>query len=211
MSSFFTAELLLNKMLFMDYKTLTDFCSTNTAFSIACQDDYFWKMKVERDFGMVTQYKPNNITYRQQYKELMNATDPDKAAGDGRMDLLINFARKDLHPMKGGANLAAENGHLDVLKWLVETFRVYPDIDGALKAAEKGRLDVLQWMAGIEDGYIDEEVVNMAAEYGHLDIVKWIASSKGLYPDEEGIMRAAASGHVELINWVDSMIGFPIF
>ena len=46
---------------------------------------------------------------------------------------------------KWGANFAAENGHLDVLKWLFQR-NILPDVKGANREAMNERLDILEWL-----------------------------------------------------------------
>ena len=132
-------------MLFMDYSTLTAFCSTNSIIHSICQDDYFWKLKIEHDFGMLTQYKPEAISYRQQYKDLMNTKDPNQAAMDDRIDLLMNLGIKNLYPDQYGANYSALYGQLEVLKWLAFTRNLYPNQDGVNYAAKYGHLEVVSF------------------------------------------------------------------
>ena len=45
-----------------------------------------------------------------------------------------------------GANNAARNGHLEVLKWLAK-HNIFPNVYGANCAARNGHLEVLKWLA----------------------------------------------------------------
>lgn len=145
----FPAEVLLNQMLFMNYSDLQAFCSSNPIFNRICSDDYFWKVKIEHDFGMLTQYKPENITHRQQYRDLLQAKYPDPAAADGRLDLLILLLTKNLRPDQNGVNVAAANGHLEVLKYL-NSLGLRPNQNGVNSAAANGHLEVLKWLKSLD-------------------------------------------------------------
>lgn len=99
-----------------------------------------------------------------------------------------------------GIELAAENGHLDVVKWLVSESGQPVDVtvsdDFAIRyAAEYGYLDIIKWLVmesttahkeasqkfGFEFLYrqvdataCDSIAIGWAAENGHLDVVKWL-------------------------------------
>ncbi len=67
----------------------------------------------------------------------------DKAAANGKLALLVNKCHVwGLFPSRYGANKAAKNGHLRVLKWMAALEpakrRVYPSQDGVNNAAKKG-------------------------------------------------------------------------
>lgn len=58
----------LELLLKLDLQSLERVCRLNTFFSTICQNDLFWRDKVEKDFGRtVLRYKPLDETYRQQY------------------------------------------------------------------------------------------------------------------------------------------------
>ena len=82
-------------LLDLDYQALARACQVNKKINKICQDDRFWKEKVRRDFG-VDQYKPEEITYQQQYRELIEAKDYISAIQKGRSDVLIALEKKGI-------------------------------------------------------------------------------------------------------------------
>ena len=124
-------EPIVNILLNLPYKWVLSYCSTSREATQVCQNDYFWKLKVGHEYYPVSMYKPPNISYRQQYRDLINASDPNKAAKEGRLDLLVALDQKGIHPNQWGANYAAENGHLNVLEWMDQQGYPHPDQDGA--------------------------------------------------------------------------------
>lgn len=59
--------------------------------------------------------------------------------------------KRGVHPSQHGADGAAENGHLDVVKWMAALElerRVYPGQRGANLAAENGHLKSAEMVGG---------------------------------------------------------------
>jgi hypothetical protein len=195
-----TSQILLT----LNYKDLINACRTNRDFNKVCQDDYFWRLKVEHDYGMLTQYKPPNITHYQQYIDLMTTDDPNQAAREGRLDLLQWLAGRGVYAHQYIIDDVAENGHLEVLKWLAQTENIYPSQYGANYAAENGHLGVLKWLAETKKLYPDQKGTNYAAVEGRLEVLKWLAQipPKGIYPEKFGANSAAANGHLEVLKWL---------
>lgn len=75
-------------------------------------------------------------------------------------------------------NLAAEQGHLEVVMWL-QSFGLYPlDMPAAcISAAVGGHLAILQYL--LDQGHLWEKaVVDAAAEWKHQHIVDWAIENK---------------------------------
>ena len=73
-------------------------------------------------------------------------------------------------------NPAAENGHMDVVKWLHENRREGCTTDAMKWAAGNGRLDILKWLyerKPRKDGCTGDAMIE-AAKNGHLKIVQWL-------------------------------------
>jgi len=227
-------EIMSQVLLQLDYKELVKSCQTNKDFNKVCQDDYFWKLKVEHDYGMLTRDKPLDITYRQQYVDFMTSKYPLLAVNQGRLDILKLLERKGIYPDRKAANYAAELGHLEILKWLAQILGLYPDETGANYAAADGYLDILKWLAQVKNLYPDENGADYAtlrghlevlkwlaqqniypAEYylddiagnGHLDILKWLAQVKHYYPDQHGANLAVMNGHLDVLQWLAQVKG----
>ena len=109
------------------------------------------------------------------------------------------------------AYLAAYNGHLLLLRWLVrhlsprkEEKEVKEDLGRFAAAAVKGgSMKVLKWAkekgCPIEK---DEDVCSLAARGGHLGILQWLRSQGCKWDWEDMCSEAAASGNLELLVWL---------
>lgn len=115
------------------------------------------------------------------------------------------------------AHIAAEYGHLNILKWLVEQGE---DAGHTNKkgytvlqvAAQNGHLNVIQWL--VEQGSdiqqtddYDRNLVGLAAKSGHLDVIKWL-HQKGCDihhcngSDQNAFLFAAKAGELEVMKWL---------
>jgi len=112
-------------LLKLPVKDIANYCAVNPSVHKICVDDYFWLLKVDHDFH-VYEYKPKDITYQQQFLDLLSITDPNIAAERGRMDILLYLESQGKLPNKIGANLAVANNHIAVVNWL-ETKGISPD------------------------------------------------------------------------------------
>jgi ankyrin repeat protein len=93
--------------------------------------------------------------------------------------------------------LAAETGHLEVLKWLKERCGVDVNVDDdegefpAHLAARNGHLEVLKWLK--EQCGVDINVANdfgsrpthIAARNGYLEVLKWLKEQCEVYMKEQ--------------------------
>ena len=99
---------------------------------------------------------------------------------------------------------AAENGHLEVLKWLRGAGCNW-DSHTCAYAALNGHVEILKWAykngcpLGKNTGYI-------AASGGNLDILKW-AIENGCKWHPNIFVNAAYNGHVEILQWAKDDMG----
>ena len=123
--------------------------------------------------------------------------------------------------------IAAENGHLEVLQYLVENTEYHWDISVSTSAAYEGHLHVLQYIRGYtksshifdnnDDNDLkriqrrknpcmwDETTCAFAAQAGQLHILQWMRS----LPKEERCpwdvrtcITSAYMGHLHILQWV---------
>ena len=141
----------------------------------------------------------------------------------GRSDLewvVSNVDNLKLEEIQIALRCAARNGHLEVLKWLHETFGL-TDVDAraeenyALRlSARNGHLEVLKWMHetfGLTDMDARAEgnyALRVAAENGRLEVLKWMYETFGLTDMDaraEGnyaLRVAAENGRLEVLKWL---------
>src|SRR5690625_2080443 len=90
--SHFTDDIYSDKniLLQLDLYDLLSLCNTNEYLRDLCVNDTFWRDKIMNDFSPVLlEYKPDSITYRDQYIYLHNS-DINNAIEDCRIDGILN-------------------------------------------------------------------------------------------------------------------------
>ena len=109
------------------------------------------------------------------------------------------FPDRDLRQM-----IAAEEGRLDVLKWLFEKGCPIDHTRCASRAAYTAHVHILQWMKdnGMTVEWCDD-LYHMfsAASKGHLDVVKWLRAN-GCPWDEDVCIRAAEHKHWDTLQYL---------
>ncbi|KAJ8525104.1 hypothetical protein ON010_g16012 [Phytophthora cinnamomi] len=97
--------------------------------------------------------------------------------------------------------VAAWNGHLEIVEWLHSELRV-PFSPTVWHAADNGHLDVVKWLH--ENGYKHGRaaVMDSAAMYGRLDVVKWLHEHRAEGCSEQAMDGAALEGHLEVVQWL---------
>jgi hypothetical protein len=103
---------------------------------------------------------------------------------------------------------SAKGGQLDVLDWLAERGLLQWSKSASLLAAQEGHLSVLKW-AFDRNLCIPSDSSRYAAEYSHLDILDWLYSVRnklyggGLesWPITAIIYSAASRGRLEVLEW----------
>jgi ankyrin repeat protein len=104
--------------------------------------------------------------------------------------------------------LASKNGHLDVVKYLVEEHGadVRAQSNNAIKrASENGHLDVVKYL--VEECDVDvhasnDWAVRIASGNGHLDVVKYLVSMRAnIHADDDYAVRwASEKGHLNVVK-----------
>ena len=107
------------------------------------------------------------------------------------------FPDRDLRQM-----IAAEEGRLDVLKWLFEKGCPMDHTRCASRAAYTAHVHILQWMK--DNGMIGEwhgYHMFSAASFGHLEVVKWLRAN-GCPWDEDACDCAAEYKHWDTLQYL---------
>jgi len=173
-------ERVVDILLSLDDASLGRVCQTDTYVNSICQDDWFWRLRVERRFGAeVVQHKPRDETFFQQYQYLLRTSDPNEESWKDRLDALMVLNQRGVRPSVLGVNWAAVDGHLQILDWLW-TRGVRPGVLGANLAARNGRLQVLDWLdqRGVRP---DVHGADWAEAKGQTQVLQWLAQ-RGVYP-----------------------------
>ena len=143
----------------------------------------------------------------------------ERAAEDGQLECL-----KYLHEVagvewegqkKGGslAAAAAKNGHLHILKYLVEKDYDIPRPRACDEAAENGHLECLKYLREVAKAPWDKKTVLGAAENAHLHILKYLAERKYScwlsWGHDRACTLAARAGHLECLKFLREVMKMP--
>ena len=164
---------------------------------------------------------------QERYEFIYNIKDPNQglinAVKIGSLFLVKYYLEQGAKLNKKILRLAAKNGHLDVIKYLVDGVNkgrashvflieqgadIHNDDEETLRlAAEKGRLDVVKYLVeqGADLHARDEEALRLAAENGHLDVVKYLveqgADLHARY-ELDALQSAVMQGHFDVVKYL---------
>ena len=128
------------------------------------------------------------------------------------------------------AHGAAQFGHLELVRWLIQEQGFAMDKGVMAMAARGGNLELVRWLRGegcpwdaetckwaVFGGHLEtlrwarengcdwsEETCRDAAEYGHKELVRWLIQEQGFAMDRNVMSHAASSGNLELVKWLRS-------
>jgi len=111
--------------------------------------------------------------------------------------LLLSSLNIQIPLRRTHAEIAAENGHLEVLKWLYER-KCVSYINGI--AARHGHVHILewQWNLGSYSSWVEGQE---AAYYGHINVLKWLMA-KCIQFTNSFYVNAAWGGQVKVLEWL---------
>jgi len=193
----FTGDTFIDEdiLLQLDIADLLSICQSSEYLNSICLDDTFWKRKLKRDFpSELLQYKPDNVSYRDQYEYLYNS-DIRKSVEDCRLDgILYNSQSMNIIDVEGILKLCSDN----VVNTLLDIgiIKFTPII--ANYVAGYGRLDILDRFIA-NNIYPIVDGANMAALNGQLITLEFLIS-EGIFPNTFGANWAASNGHIGTVG-----------
>ncbi|KAF4147520.1 Ankyrin repeats domain-containing protein [Phytophthora infestans] len=96
---------------------------------------------------------------------------------------------------------AAGNGHLNVLRWLLENESKGCTMQAMSLAARNGHFEVVQWLCdNIQKDWI-ASAMDSAASGGHIEILEWL-HERGFQCSVYAMDGAASGGHLEAVKWL---------
>lgn len=216
-------ELLFKALLNMDFLSMARFCRTSPEIYQICQDEFLWRQKVQRKYG-VTQYIPIGMTFQEQYKSLYLLPPVIKAINNGRLDQIIVLIQKDAVVTPNNLSVAAEHGHIHILDYFAQ-LGILPDERAYHWAARSGRINVLDWLWNhglVPDGDTASEsnanfveVLVWLENHGvvlnewtpnyvtnSIEVLEWLEKEKGWLPTFEAADFAAGRGNMEMLEWM---------
>lgn len=188
-------------LLNLDPKSLLNACQTNVQINQICQDDLFWRYKMENDYPELIEYKPKDLSFRQQYISLHQIKDPYRAINEGRLDILINLEREGVDLAKYNlvslADAAVRAGDFDILEWLDER-GIRPTYKATQLAASFGMPEMLNWLEqrGMQFGPAE---LSSAASTGNLEAVNWLLD-RGIIPTTGTMIGVVSSGLIPILD-----------
>jgi hypothetical protein len=111
---------------------------------------------------------------REEKKCRWDAGTIEAAAYHGNMEMVKYCVANECPIGAFACAFAAQNGHLEVLKYLHEEAEAAWDLRTATWAAENGHLHILEYLVEREFDEFDEYACAYAAENGHLDCLKYL-------------------------------------
>ena len=126
-------------------------------------------------------------------------------------------------------HVAARNGHLSILQFLMEDFTIEPNIKGQHNrspfhfASINGRIDIVKYLAynpltnpNARDAF-NNTPLHLAAANGHLSLMKYYISDLHLHPNAKGykdntpLHCASVKGHIDIIKFlIDNPLTHPM-
>src|SRR6185436_15296859 len=111
--------------------------------------------------------------------------------------------------------LSADNGHLEVVKYLIEKHNadIHADNDAALwLSARDGHLEIVKYLVEKHNADIhadNDAALWLSAENGHLEVVKYLVSKGAdVHADNEyALWLSASKGHLEVVKYLEEIRG----
>ncbi|QBZ81495.1 ankyrin repeat domain containing protein [Pandoravirus celtis] len=100
------------------------------------------------------------------------------------------------------ADVAARNGHLKAVVWLVRVAGVMPTTMAMDCAAARGHLDVVRWLHDNCDHGCTNAAMDLAAIGGHLDVVAFLHQCRTEGCTTAAMDGAAAGGHLDVVAFL---------
>ena len=126
----------------------------------------------------------------------------DAAARQGNLEM-VKYCVANRCPIDAfSCRNAAENGHLDCLKYLHEVTKVPWGSGTAFLAALNGHLHILEYLVEREYDKFDKSACSLAAEYGHLECLKYLHEEVKAPWDCEAVRMAREFNHSECLQYL---------
>ena len=139
---------------------------------------------------------------REEKKYRWDESTTDVAAKQGNMEMLKYCVAKKC-PIDYDAYLfAAENGRLEVIKYLHEEVKAPWGSWTAVGAAKNGHLHILEYLFERKFDKYDHWACQWAAEKGHLDCLKYLHETAKAPWDSDAVRYAHKNNHTECVQYL---------
>ena len=124
------------------------------------------------------------------------------AARQGNLEMVKYCVANECPIDEFACACAAENGHLEVLKYLREEAKAPWDLGTAIRAAQNGHLHILEYLVERKYDQYSEWACNWAAKYGHLNCLKYLRETAKAPWDYWAVRKAHENKHPECLQYL---------
>ena len=124
------------------------------------------------------------------------------AARQGNLEMVKYCVANECPMYEDACENAAENGHLEILKYLREEVKARWDWNTATRAAKNGHLHILEYLVEREFDEYDEFSCESAAKFGHLDCLKYLHETAKAPWDHVAVFAAHKNNHTECVQYL---------
>ena len=139
---------------------------------------------------------------REEKKCRWNDRTINMAAYQGNLEMVKYCVANECPVDEDACAYAAENGHLECIKYLHEEVKASWDWDTAAWAAQNGHLHILEYLVEREFDQYDERACMWAAENGHLDCLKHLHETAKAPWDSDAVRYAHKNNHTECLQYL---------
>jgi hypothetical protein len=139
---------------------------------------------------------------REEKKCKWNVGTINMAAKQGNMEMLKYCVANECPIDERACAFAAENGRLEVLKYLHEEAKAPWDSETAEWAAGNGHLHILEYLVERKFDQYNEWACRNAAENGHLDCLKYLHETAKAPWDSEAVRKAHENDQTECLQYL---------
>jgi hypothetical protein len=124
------------------------------------------------------------------------------AAGQGNLEMVKYCVANECPVDEDACGCAAENGHLECLKYLHEEVKAPWESCTASWAAKNGHLHILEYLVERKYNKYNEVPCRFAAENGHLDCLKYLHETAKAPWDSRAVREAHENNHSECLQYL---------
>ena len=201
-------DVYLYLMNFADDRTILNMLSVNKKFN---QDEFFIEV-LKRRYPATIQFKPDNLSWKQYYLEVIACIDKISREFDYKYSVNAKKSPKEYYNlMKARSEMYTSNkwefslriasymGDIDLVNYyLTKVGELYEGEDGA---AQGGHLDILKYLISLDKNPIDySSILTSAVVENHRHIIDFaLANNAGIRP---GFQQALYQGDKELVIYL---------
>ncbi|ETL29339.1 hypothetical protein L916_17453 [Phytophthora nicotianae] len=138
------------------------------------------------------------------YRCRFDVVDEVAVRGDlNMMQFLVNRALLD--GPSSAPDLAAEFGHIELVKWLSENESKHSwsfTTTAMVCAAKNGHLEVVKWLHENRKVGCTTNALDLAAGSGHLSVLQWLYANRHERCTANAMDNAAMTGYLKVVQWL---------